>query len=75
MTALLGGLFAPFWLPLAAMALLSMLFRSWEVPFLGLILDLLWLPTVGFLHPIPVFTITGILLMWVFEPLRREFLV
>lgn len=71
----LGALFAPFWVPLMCMLLLSMRFRAWEVLFLGLLIDFLWLPSVGYLHPVPLFTVGSILLVWALEPLRREFLV
>lgn len=73
--ALFGAMLAPFWVPLVVMIALSMLFRSWEVPLIGLCMDFLWLPSVGLLHPFPVFTTLGLALMWLFEPLRREFLI
>lgn len=72
--AFLSMLFVPFWVPLACMALLSLRFRAWEVPLVGLAMDFLWLPEVGFVHPFPIFTVLGVVLVWVCEPLRREFL-
>ncbi len=69
-----GAVLAPFWVPLVAMLILSLLFRSWEVPLIGLGMDFLWLPSVGFFHPAPLFTIGSIALVLLLEPLRREFL-
>lgn len=68
---LYAAIFGPSWLVLVPMILLSMRFRAWEVIFLGLITDFLWLP--GLL--IPVFLIAGIAIVWVFEPLRKELLL
>lgn len=73
--ALFGALVAPFWVPLVCIVLLSLRFRAWEVPLLGLGIDFLWLPSVGLIHPFPVFTVCSIILVWALEPLRREFLV
>ncbi len=70
-----SALVAPFWVPALCMLLLSLRFRAWEVPLIGLLVDLLWLPSVGFVHPFPVFTTLGIIFLWALEPLRREFLV
>lgn len=75
LAALFGAFAAPFWVPLLCMVLLSLRFSAWEVPLLGLLVDLLWLPSVGFLTPFPYFTVGGILIVLLFEPLRREFLV
>jgi hypothetical protein len=70
---IIGALFAPWWLAVTCMVLLSLRFPAWEVPFIGLTIDLLWLPGDGF-H-IPVFTLLGILLVWLASPLRRQFLL
>ncbi len=59
------------WVTGVAMLALAFLWRAWEVLFLGLCIDLLWSP-VG--H-IPIFTIGAILIVWVLEPIRKEFLV
>lgn len=75
---LLSALFAPPWVPLLAMAVLALGFTAWEVPFIGLIIDFSWhVPTAAesWIGMIPLFTVAGVLLMWSFEPLRREFLV
>lgn len=75
LAALLGAFFAPFWVPLLCMILLSLRFRAWEALFIGLLMDLLWLPSVGFFNPFPYFTVGAIILVWIFEPVRKEFLI
>ncbi len=73
--AIAGALCAPLWVPLSCMLALSVRYRAVEVPFIGLCVDLLWLPSVGWAHPLPLFTILGVALLWLFEPLRRELLL
>ncbi|PIR84067.1 hypothetical protein COU18_01520 [Candidatus Kaiserbacteria bacterium CG10_big_fil_rev_8_21_14_0_10_51_14] len=70
--ALSSALFAWWWIPLVCMIILSLRYSSWEVPILGLLIDVLWLPTEGI--SLPLFTILGIVLVWIFMPLRRQFL-
>ncbi len=69
-----SALFAPPWVPLIAMVLIALRFRAWEVPLMGVFMDLLWLPG-SFFYPIPLFSIAAIVLVWGLEPLRNEFLV
>lgn len=69
-----GALFAPWWVPVICMVLLSLRFTAWEVPFIGLLIDLLWLPGNNTVS-IPVFTLIGIVLVWVASPLRKQFLL
>jgi hypothetical protein len=57
--------------PAIAILALAFLWRAWEALFLGLFIDLLWLPA----GHIPYFTIGAILIVWIMEPIRREFLV
>jgi len=64
--------FAPWWVPLICMIVLSLRYPAWEVPFIGLLMDFLWLPGGGF--EIPVFLIAGIVLVWICAPLRSQFL-
>ncbi|RJQ35461.1 hypothetical protein C4568_00950 [Candidatus Parcubacteria bacterium] len=59
------------WVPAIAIIALAFLFRAWEALLLGLFIDLVWSP-VSYL---PVFTIGAIIIVWVFEPIRKEFLV
>lgn len=73
--AITGVLYAPFWVPLLCMFALSARYRATEVPFIGLFIDLLWLPSIGFMNPFPLFTMLGIVLLWLLEPLRRELLL
>ena len=68
-----SALFAPPWLTLLLMGALAFRYPAWEVLFIGFFADMLWLPP-GFLHPLPVFTLAGIILVWGLEPLRKEFL-
>lgn len=59
------------WVPGIAIVALASLWRAWEALLLGLFVDLLWLPSGN----IPFFTIGAILIVWVMEPIRKEFLV
>jgi len=72
-----GGVFAaifgPPWLTILCMGLLAFRYPAGEVLFIGLLTDFLWMPP-GFLSPLPVFTITALILVWGLEPLRKEFL-
>lgn len=70
---MLGALFFPWWIALCAMTLLAARWRAWEVPLLGLLVDLLWLPGVGFLY-LPFCMLYGLAIVWAFEPLRTQFL-
>lgn len=68
---LFGALFGPAWLPIVPMVLLSMRYRAWEILALGLLVDFLWLPGI---RP-PLFLISAIVIVWAFEPLRKELLL
>ncbi|MBI5457158.1 hypothetical protein HY971_00310 [Candidatus Kaiserbacteria bacterium] len=68
----LGIFFAPWWVPLICIIALSLRYPAWEVPIIGLLMDLLWLPGEGF--QIPLFLIGSIALVWVCAPLRSQFL-
>jgi hypothetical protein len=72
---ILGTLFAPPWIPAVCIVLLALRFSAWEALFIGLAMDLLWLPTGSLLHPFPFFTVGALLLVWALEPLRRQFLI
>ncbi len=67
-----GAFFAPWWVPLVCIILLALRYPSWEALFIGLVMDLLWLPSGGF-H-IPVFLTAAIVLVWICAPLRNQFL-
>ena len=64
-------LFAPPWLPIVPMILLAMRFRAWEIMILGLLTDFIWTPT---LH-VPLFLLASVVIVWAFEPLRKELLL
>ncbi len=73
----IGGLasvlFAPWWVPLLCMLILSLRYPAWEVLAIGLLMDFMWLPGgVGF--SIPLFTILVICIVWMFGPLRNQLL-
>jgi len=70
---ILGAIFAPPWLTILCMGLLAFRYPAWEVLFIGLLTDFLWMPP-GFFSPLPIFTITALILVWGLEPLRKEFL-
>lgn len=55
------------------MLYLSVRHPAWEVPFLGLFIDLIWLSH-GDGFSFPVFTIGSILVVWLLNPLRNQFL-
>ena len=69
----LGAIFAPPWVTIICMGLLAARYPAWEVLFIGMLIDFLWMPP-GFFHPLPIFTIAGLILVWGLEPLRKEFL-
>ncbi|MDR3571384.1 MAG: hypothetical protein P4L81_04270 [Candidatus Pacebacteria bacterium] len=75
--AVIGFIAAIFWtwyIPLICILALSLRFRAWEAIALGVFMDLLWLaPGAGF-HGLPLFTIFAVLVVWAFEPLRKELL-
>jgi hypothetical protein len=71
--AVLGTFFAPWWVPFLCMVLLSLRYPAWEVPLIGLLIDLLWLPG-GSGFAVPLFTIAGVSMTWIFAPLRNQFL-
>ena len=67
-----GAFFAPWWVPLVCMIVLAVRYPAWEVLFIGLVMDLLWLPEGGL--EMPVFLLAGIVLVWICAPLRNQFL-
>ena len=69
----LGAIFFPPWIPGLSIIALSLRFRAWEVPLIGLVIDLLWRPLHG-IEVLPLFTIGAIVIVWGLEPLRKEFL-
>lgn len=69
----LGAIFAPPWVTILCMGLLAFRYPAWEVLFIGILTDFLWMPP-GFLHPLPIFTVAGLILVWGLEPMRKEFL-
>ncbi len=68
----LGAFLTP-WLTLVCAVILVLLFPAIEVLALGLLVDFLWLPAAP-LH-IPLATLAAIIVLWAFDPLRRDFLL
>lgn len=68
-----GVLFAPSWVPMLCIVLLSLRWSAPECVILGFLVDMLWLPSIG-LSSLPLFTIASIIIVWGLEPLRHEFL-
>lgn len=69
-----AGIFISVWITLIASAILALLFPAWEVLFLGLFIDFLWLPSGSPLAHMPLATIAAIIAVWAFDPLRQDFL-
>ena len=74
----LSILTGPWWAPLACMIILSIRWVAWEALAIGLLMDFTWAGSGTFSlsswHSWPLFTIAAIVLLWVFEPLRRRFM-
>lgn len=62
------------WLTALCILALSVRYRAWEVVLLGLFMDFMWLPTDVSLYSFPYFTLGSIVIAWLFEPLRIQFL-
>ena len=69
-----GAIFLPWYVPAICIFLLALRWRAWEAILLGVFTDLIWLSPGGGLHILPLFTIGAIIAVWIFEPLRGEFL-
>jgi hypothetical protein len=66
----MGAIFFPMWVPIAAIFVMAFFWRAWEALLLGLFVDFLWLPA----HAFPWMTLGAIVVVWIFEPIRSEFL-
>lgn len=71
----LGALIAPPWVPMAAVVLLSVRWRAWEAPLIGLLIDFMWLPAGFSFSALPYYTLASLAIVWLFEPIRVRFLV
>ncbi len=67
-----SALIAPWWVPALCMLFLALRYPAWEVLFIGILVDLIWLPGTDF--SMPLFTIGAITIVWLFAPLRDQFL-
>ena len=54
--------------------ILSLRYRAWEAPFMGLCVDLTWGPSGSVVALIPYATLISIFIVWALEPLRSELL-
>lgn len=73
MCGVFAAIFAPPWMTILCMGLLAFRYPAWEVLFIGLLTDLLWMPQ-GLFSSMPIFTVSALILVWGLEPLRKEFL-
>lgn len=69
-----GAVFFSWWVPVICIVLLAIRWRAWEAILLGLLMDMLWLSPASPWHGFPFFTIGAILIVWLLEPVRVEFL-
>ena len=67
---LLGALLLPIWIPILVALILALFWRAWEVLCIGLLIDFAWSPV----HSFPYFTLGAVILVWILEPIRKEFL-
>jgi hypothetical protein len=70
--------FAPWWVPAIIAVILCFRFRAWEVILAGMFMDLYWMPAYigwGPLDSLPLATIVAIILVFGFEPIRRQLLL
>ena len=70
--AIFSAVFISPYVTLALIVALSFFFRAWEVPVIGLLVDFMWMPASGYF--IPLCTVVAIVLVWIFEPVRNQFL-
>ena len=70
---ILAVIFAPPWTLLIIMLAAALRYTAWEILFIGLFADFVWLPATPI--TVPLFTVASLVLIWGLEPLRREFLI
>ncbi len=62
------------WLTALCILALCIRYPAWEAVALAFMIDLIWLPAELSLVTVPYFTILTILIVWLLEPLRMQFL-
>ncbi len=62
------------WLTALCIVLLAIRYPAWEAVVLGFMIDLVWLPAELSVYTLPYFTIASIVIVWMLEPLRMQFL-
>lgn len=75
LSGFLAAITLPPWVAILCMVILCVRYRAWEVLFIGMIIDLTWLPSGISIHALPLCTGIALLLVWGLEPLRRQFLL
>ena len=73
--AFISALFAPVWLTAILGLILAARWEAWEVIFLGVLIDLLYLPPGGIFYiPMPA-TLIAIAVVWLMIPIRKRLFV
>lgn len=72
--ALVSVFFGPWWGIFVAAALACLRYRAYEFLLLAAIADALWLPA-GMGYGVPLASVAVLLILLIFEPLRRELFV
>ena len=62
------------WITMLIVVALAIAYRAWEAIFIGMLLDIVWLPSGALVHQLPLCTLLSIVIVWALEPLRSEFL-
>ncbi len=68
-----SAFFLPWWVGALIGLILAVRYRAWEVVLFGALLDVLWLPS-GFFFGLPLATCIALTVVWMLEPLRRQFM-
>ncbi len=62
---------APIWVPVVCAVCLALRWRAWEVLVIGALIDIVWLPSTV-MYGIPLALSLSLIVVWMFEPVRRE---
>ena len=62
------------WVTMLFVVALAVPYRAWEAILIGVLLDIVWLPSGVLVHEFPLGTLASIIIVWILEPLRSEFL-
>lgn len=67
------SIFFSWWMGALCALALALRYRAWEVILFGVCVDVVWAPH-DMLYGLPAATLAAIALVWLLEPLRRQFL-